>query len=395
MLAAYFAWAADHAAATTSLADVQSAYWACAAGGGDRVIIPFGTSTWSAHLVLTNPAILLGNGTNQTGGCTKIINGQTDGNPSTGVDDLFRVQLAAQGRLELAGMYMQDSGLNKDSSAIRIDSSGAIFARILIIHNCMFEGFYFSIMNNGAWGLCYSNHHLNNDWTLRCAGFDTTAELPVANPDTYKWSSTNYWVLEDELLQYSAQSNDRYFIDTDHPANYMIRYSAFKVNKTANVGAYIYDQHGESSGGSAHVNCGPVIYMNTMDWTGDANQTTGQKFGDIRGGAHALAYSNTVTGVEGYVIYRDDYTPGVNLLTDSYQWKNTDPGNLGGSFGTDWGSDSADGVTLNTHFFTNGPPSDFSQLAYPHPLRQAAGGGGGSTHDPKRAVQSAVGGRRR
>lgn len=366
---------ATNTAATLSLSDVRTAYWACAPAGAlstpDTLKLPFGTNTWSDHLVLTNPVIIVGNGTNQTGGATMIINSQSSGSPFQGVNDLFRVDLAVQGRLEISGIKMQDSGLNKDSTAIRIDNGGNVFERILIIHNNLFEGFYFSIMNNGAWGLCYSNHHLNNDWTLRCAGFDTLSSLPVSNPESYKWSSTNYWVLEDELFQYSSQGNDRYFIDTDSPANYMIRYSTFSVNRTASVGAYIYDQHGESGGGDAHVPLGPVFYKNTCNYSGDGTQNSGNKIGDVRGGANALCYSNTVTTVTMYVAYRDDYTPNVanKLLTNCYQWANND---AGGSMGVEFDSDGQDGVTVGVHFFTNGPPSNFSQLAYPHPLRAVA-----------------------
>src|SRR4051812_50205810 len=77
MLTAYFAWAADHAAATTSFADVSNSIFACAAGGGDRALVPAGTSTW-AGLVITNACTIVGNGTNQTGR-TRLINPTTAG----------------------------------------------------------------------------------------------------------------------------------------------------------------------------------------------------------------------------------------------------------------------------------------------------------------------------
>jgi hypothetical protein len=369
ILLSYFAvMATDRFAATTSLADVQTAYYSTTPGGSDRVIVPAGTSTWTSFLTITSPVVIIAAGTNNSVGATMISNAQMSAyaDAPQGTNPLFIISPVIQGRIEISGFWCK--GL-RSNSCIRVSGTSPVFPRILVLDSNRFEGFYFSLMNNGAWGLAYRNHHINNDWTLREAGFDTLSALPVANPESYKWSSTNYMVYEDELFQYDPQPNDRYFVDTDHPANYMMRYCAFKVNRSASVGSYIYDQHGESSGGDAHVPLGPVIYMNTMDFTGDNTQQSGNKIGDIRGGANALAYSNTVTTVTVYIEYRDDYTPGVNLLTNCWQWNNIDQG---GSIGTDWNSDGQDGVTFNVNFFTNTIPTSFAQLIYPHPLRTLA-----------------------
>jgi len=358
----------DRNAANTTLPAVQAAYWSCTPGGSDRVIVPAGTSTWTSFLTITSPVVIIAHGTNNANGCTQISNAQMSAyvDAPQGTNPLFIVNLVAQGRVEISGFDCR--GL-RSNTCIRVSQTSPVFPRILVIDSNLFVGFYFSIMNNGAWGVAYRNHHLNNDWTLREAGFDTLASLPVPNPETYKWNSTNYMVHEDCLFQYDPQPNERYFVDTDHPANYMLRYSAFKVNKTANVGSYIWDQHGESSGGDAHVPLGPLIYSNSMEWTGDTSQNgSAQKLGDIRGGANTLSYSNVATPIFAYIQYRDDYTPTQNHLTNCYQWNNIDGG---GSIGTEWNSDNnVDGVLINVNFFTNIIPSDFSQLVYPHPLRQ-------------------------
>lgn len=391
VLLSYFAvMATDRFAATTSLADVQTAYYSTTPGGSDRVIVPAGTSTWTSFLTITSPVVIIAQGTNNSVGATMISNAQMSAyaDAPQGTNPLFLVSIVAQGRVEISGFWCK--GL-RSNSCIRVSGSSPVFPRILVLDSNRFEGFYFSLMNNGAWGLAYRNHHINNDWTLREAGFDTLSALPVANPESYKWSSTNYMVYEDELLQYDPQPNDRYFVDTDHPANYMIRYCAIKVNKTANVGNYLYDQHGESSGGDPRVPLGPVIYKNVATYTGDTTQDSGNKWGDIRGGANALCYSNIInTTVTCYIEYRDDYTPAGAHLTNCYQFYNQD---AGGSMGQEFDSDSADATcVINVNYFTNNVlPSGFAQLTYPHPLRTEAVGGG-STPPPNIFVGSSING---
>lgn len=399
MLAAYFAWAADHAAATTGFTDVSNALFACAAGGGDRALVPAGTSTW-AGLVITNACTIVGNGTNQTGGRTRLINPTTAG---AGLETaIFTIKLKGDGsiKVEISDIDLQDQNLDWNSDGIDVPGavyggaeSGGIFERAVVIHNCRFEGFAFAEKHDGDWGLSYSNEWVNCANTLRVKGFNMLANLPVSNPESYKWSSTNYYVYEDCLFTFvNWTDKDIYLMDTEWPANYMVRFCTANINRggAQNRGIDGFDMHGEDGAGDAHVPCGAMIYGNTVNYTGN-NTVSPNKFGDIRGGANSLILSNTATGDPQYCYFRDDQSPG-NLMTNSYIKGNVDPG---GSAGTDFNSEGQDGVTYGVHYFSNSLPSNLIFLQYPHPLRPAAGGGGSPSHNHKIGAQTAIGGRRR
>jgi len=346
-------------AASTDRTDVLNAIQQ-AVSVGDRVVIPAGTSTWTAAITITNAIFIQGNGTNEATGRTMIINGQSSANPAVGDNPLFTVALDVQARLDISGIYFRDAS-GKDSTAILIPGSG-IFERIVVIHNNMFEGFYFSVMNNGAWGLQYSNHHLNNDWNIRVRGFNTVAVLPVPNPESYKWSSTNYWVMEDELYQQVGLTRDRYFVDTEYPANYIVRHCRFECNRARNVVLDAFDMHGENQN-AERVPLGPVIYNNTFHYTGN-NQVNDPRICDIRGGANTLIYSNTVLGAgidTAKVHWRDDPSTPNFLVTNSYAWQNSSPSGP-------WSYFFLNGVTKGRHVLLS-KPGDFRQLPYPHPLR--------------------------
>jgi hypothetical protein len=105
---------------------------------------------------------------------------------------------------------------------------------------------------------------------------------------------------------------------------------------------------------------GLVIYKNTFNYTGN-NTVNPIRLADIRGGIGSMVYSNTVNGVDAYTSLRDDpFT--VPLMSRTYLWNNVGAGGRAMSIGT------SDGVTAGVNFFTS-RPTDFKQLAYPHPLR--------------------------
>jgi hypothetical protein len=117
--------------------------------------------------------------------------------------------------------------------------------------------------------------------------------------------------------------------------------------------------HGEAQPGVIPLG----IIVHNITWRKSGSDTSDIKLTDVRGGQYSLVYSNSISGEDAYLTWRDDPTFGV-LTLNNYAWNNTD---ASGSLG----SSTANGVTLNTHFF-HSQPADFVQLEYPHPLRGAA-----------------------
>jgi hypothetical protein len=369
MLSVISGWSATYTAATVARADVLTAVNQ-ATSPGDKVIIPAGTNTWSASITLTVPIYVEGHGTNQTGGRTMIINSTVG---SSGLETpIFNIQLTTHGRIDISKIYFQDQNLDKNSDAIKIPGDslggaevGGIFERAVVIHENFFDSLDFAVVWDGGWGVSYNNTYYNCKNPIRVKGFDHLNLLPVSNPESYKWSSTNYVVVEDETFTYVNWAQDSYLMDTEYPGNYMVRYCTANIGRLRvsgnSFGVDGFDQHGEDGSGDAHVPLGPVIYKNTFNYTGDTTVNP-NKFLDMRGGANSLLYSNTVTADDQYVQYRDDQTPS-NLTTNNYAWANIDAGN------NEFGYDGQDGCTLNVNFFLTGPPAGFGQLTYPHPLR--------------------------
>jgi len=343
--------AATYNAASTSRTDVTNAI-AQATLEGDIVNIPAGTSTWASAAVITKGITIIGAGTNST----RLINSQS---ASTGLEGaVFDINLAADERMRVTGIYFQDENLNTDSDGIRI--SGSTAKRKIRIDHCMFHGFSWGVKDEGrAFGCGDNNYFFDCDTFVRHQGYNTIASLPVAGAP-YPWNSTNTFCWEDNIFQWENFNEDSYICDTEHPADYTFRYNTILAKRPASPGRQRdgFDLHGENGGEVIPI--GPKVYKNTMTFTG-ANSANTCKFVDWRGGANSLSYSNTLIGlsVAGKWMFRDDY--GGSHPTNMYAWADISSPAFAAEF--------EDSVVENTHYFLSSP-AGFAQMVYPHPLRE-------------------------
>jgi len=335
-------------AASTARADVSAAI--SASSQGDTVIIPAGTSTWSSSLSVTKGITITGAGTNNT----RLINGTSAGQ---GLESpIFDINLSVDSPIRINGIYFQDSGLNDDSDGIRVERGSVHETKVRIDH-CTFEGFSFAVKISGGFGVCHECYFLNNDVAARISGYTTSSQLTGFSLP-FAWNSQNYFVFEDCTFALTGWTRDTYMMDTEFPANYMVRHCNFQINRASAVVVDGFDMHG--NGGSSVDTLGIVIYKNTFNYTGN-NTVNPCRLVDIRGGVGSLVYSNTATGVNIESTFRDDPYQ-LPLMSNTYVWANTGNGGSPMSLGAD------DGVILGVNFVTS-KPLNFAQLTYPHPLR--------------------------
>jgi hypothetical protein len=340
-------WSASIPAASPAYEDVARAV--SLAQFGDTVLVPEGTAVWSSPVLLTTGIRILGAGTNKT----LIVNGHA---ASQGLESpLFDIKLNADGYLRISGFRFQDQNLDDNSDAIRM-GTGAIHERQVRIDNCMFEGFSFAIKVNKSWGVCDNCLFVNNDVLARVRGSSTLTDFPIPGAP-WGWNSTNYFVFENIVGVHKAWNQDTYLIDSEFPANYMVRHSDFYEDIGGVVGIDGFDMHAENNPGV--VPFGIVIYSNRWTYTGNLTVNS-MRIADIRGGANSLVYSNQINGVTGYITVRDDPTSGP-LTTNNYFWQNW--GN-GQNVKVVTGNGTASGVNFQVL-----APNNFVQLQFPHPLR--------------------------
>jgi hypothetical protein len=341
-------------AASAERADVAVAM--ALAVAGDTVQVPgsVGTVNYASKLNVTAGVHLQGAGSGQT----IIYNTQS---ASQGLESPIFDVLMGDGLLtELSGFTLRDSGGNTDSDGFWI---GGNINGVFKVHDVVVEDFSFGMKHFNGFGVIYDSGFVDNDVSARIQGKNSTtafSSFSGGNPP-WGWNSTNYVVIEDSYILHTAWNDgDTYLIDTEFPANYILRFSNItNASSVSGVGIDGMDMHGETI--SSTLGLGILVYGNRFVKSGSS--AVDIKLADIRGGSYSLIYSNTVVGEDAYITFRDDPTAG-SLLSNTYAWANTD---ASGDFGTATGN----GVTLNTHFFLS-QPGGFTQLTYPHPLRGGA-----------------------
>jgi hypothetical protein len=335
-----------HTAASTSRADVLAAYNETLTG--EILAIPAGDSTWTSPIIITRGIIIRGAGTNSTvlRNNQNTVDGQQQG--------LFHINLTADDPMEITGIkFIEDDGDSFDCAGILV-GRGTVHATKVRIHHCHFENFRFAYMVFSANGVIDNSTFKGNSIVGRVAGYFGSGQLLGFPAPPYAMGSSNYWVFETNRVQYVEANSWGYDFDTEFPANYMIRHSTFDVARSGSSFWQLADMHGDSTG--ALNDLGVVINNNTINLTG--NVSGGFRLADIRGGIRSLVFENVVNGGSGGIQLRDDPLFGP-LLSETYIWDN--PSVTVGPV--------LNGITLNTHYF-EAEPSGFTQLAYPHPLRE-------------------------
>lgn len=357
--------ATDRIAASASRADVLTAYNAAAASG-DRVIVPAGTAEWSSAITVAKQVQIYGAGIGST-----IISNTTSA--SSGLETpIFSV---SQSNVIIGGFTFKDSGMNFDCAAITLEG-GFKYGRIIVSNR--FEGFNFALKVYSP-ALIFSNQFYNVDTIMRNQGYQSLSTLSAIGTPPFGFNHTNSPVFEDNLIEHTNWSRNCYYIDTEYPAMYFVRYNTFHqevdpVGPT-DFGVDGFDMHGNGNGDGSSILIGPTIYRNELiKHRGGVDI----KWLDLRGGGWSLNFSNNITGEGGYNVFRDDpYYGGAHvLITNAFAWENTDDG---GDGIMNYGDSDGNTPGVNYHLTSTNPPI----LAYPHPWRAAYfGGGGGGPSGP-------------
>jgi len=320
--------AATITATTTSRADINAAV--AAAQVGDTVLIPAGTVPSGTAINLTKGISIRGAGVGQT-----TINGAA-----------FTINLAADNRLEISDMTLAGSG--GSNTGIQCNIS-AVHPDQIRFHNLAISNYEFGIHVEGCHGVVHNTTFTNNDHDFRNVGY-TSADLAkhsVAPPWLY--DSLHQFVVEDSTFNWTGTSSIR--ADTEYPATFVIRYSTFNI--TNDDFPQPVDMHG--SAGTHNNQQGVRMYNNMF------NLNTDGRCADLRGGMNHLFYNNTLTGPGDCAVAFSANPGGSQVAVNNFVWNNS-PANR-------WTVEREDGATSSA-----APPSNFTELPYPHPMRQGSGG---------------------
>lgn len=357
---------AVNAAATGSWADVSNAVRISVTG--DTVTIPVGSNLWGGPIILTNGIAIRGSGTNS---CI-ISNDQVkvDGKemPSLLVEMKENAPLTIS-HIRFEGVLTIGKEVNEGGCAIRFDPPPVLPTKVRVT-SCYFGRFSKALYlrQGGAFGVADHNYFENNYQVLRDVGFwetNGTVWIMVTNAvgnTPWPWNTTNTFVLEDNHIAWLSWANGIYVADTEGPATYTLRHNTIDMNRTIAATLEGCDMHNIPQENFVF-NVGIKEYKNTFNVTGSTTVNP-TRYANIRGGGGSLVYSNTVTGINGSIMFSRNIDIGP-YLTNSYTWENYGTG--GAAWVVNTGSPPYDGPVVNVNFFTN-PPADFSELTYPHPL---------------------------
>jgi hypothetical protein len=333
------------------------------AQAGDTVIVPAGQSNWSGSVKVHKPIYLQGAGQNGANSTT-IFNTTS---ASSGLETpVFECSLDVDQRLEISNFWFTAQSAHK-SNGINL-LPGKILPTKIVIHDCTFKNASFAVMNGtGSSGACFGVVYNCTFWNCRIvarnSGFLNESALHGSPNGPHPLGSANYMVFEDDTINFTdwtgGPQGANYIADTEYPMNYMFRHCTFSVQRQGAVTVDGWDMHGNY--GYALNGFGMVLHDNNFSYSGSS---VGVKLADIRGGVGTLVYNNKIEGQSGnYISLRAD--PAGSVAPNKvYVWNNQAP----------------DGE-ITVSGAQHGPPSGYTELAYPHPLR-ASGPGPSPTPTP-------------
>lgn len=264
--------AATNTAASTSLANVQSAV--NASSDGDTVIIPAGSSTWTGTLTVTNGIAIIGAGETQT-----II---TDNLGST--VNLFDFTNLKTNKAARLSSLMISGGANTYAEVSIAAATG---------NRAVFRLDHVSITNLQKRGVSTvdAQASLMDHCTIRCPTFGTGispdgTETFSSNQwnNAYAPNTTNQFVIEDCVFDWPTSSANG-TIDSYSGSDWTMRYC---ILTNGNIGG-----HGTDSSGVLRSMHSATVYKNTIYNSSGVN---GVAFFQFRGGT-VMCYSNTITSV--------------------------------------------------------------------------------------------------
>jgi hypothetical protein len=304
--------------------DVQTAV--NAASSGDAVIVPAGSCTWDATLIITKGIRLQGAGVGST-----VI---TSNMASTG-DYLIKYQpsnILADEPFTVAGftldMALKSGGIFLENTNM---TNGYELHRIKIHNNSFLNGINVdSIYVKGqVYGVVY-----NNTFTTSLALMDYIGgDFGAWNNISVSFADANALYFEDNTI-----TSKEGLVGSARGARYIFRYNDLIISAQSNASVMFFDLHGNQSGGGGLTGAMQgEFYGNKV--TDLANPQRFSMFLDQRGGK-AMVFNNSMTSTsDGIgVRYRDEYPESVAQVTnpagqpqhvsDSYSWSNYRLGNL-------------------------------------------------------------------
>ena len=299
-------YAATINAQSASYSDVASAV--SSASEGDTVIVPAGSATWDASLVITKGITLQGAGIGNT-----II---TNGIAKSTVNDYVIKYNPSSGDpwFELTGFTIN---ANSHGGCVTVWHTAAVAAlKNFRIHHNRFINSYSNDSGEAqaavrikgqVYGLLDNCEFANNDTEFRPMGDDDNSwnNFPI-EPGT-----VNFFYIEDNTF---TRTTDM-VIESGEGTRWVFRHNNVNLS-TMGSGDCILDAHGDTGNRG---NVGHECYENTY--------TNGYevKMHDHRGGTF-FDFNNTIaagtSGVRTFIHVREEYVPGNDRLTGSYIWNN-------------------------------------------------------------------------
>lgn len=401
--------AATQTAASTSLADVTTAYNACS--DGDTLQIPAGSSTWASHLVIDKAIVINGAGTNvSTGtvlsGASGVINFEPTSNKS------FRIHNIA---------FTQPSyGSSWPNGPVVIEGLTESTNRLLTnwrVDHCYFYNCYSAVgvVGVNCWGVIDQNTFVNCDIAIQPLGGALIYSYPMNSGTTC--GTNSLYIENNDFVQTATITGVNEQITSGQGVRYVVRYNRWRFTDTGS-NPLPYEHHG-AGGGSAtsgtppasDVLRGPLvieIYMNDMSQCTSATY----RYMNMRGGS-LLVWSNIMAGGTGSISLTEDDSvsghqatwPSLDQINNSHFWNNTLDGSAFTSADFDY-QDANDPTMIQEgrDFFMAAPTATggktvwsdwvgshqatfssgvaqvhypYTPLVYPHPLVTAQDGGGG------------------
>lgn len=307
--------------ASPSYADVNHCVNTCAARN-DTVLVPAGSATWDAQLVIGKPIQLIGSGS----GATIITSAYKAPTTNSTDSKTCLIYYAATTDPDPASINFRISGFTFDL----INSSGAIFlinssvtpVRNFRINHNLFKNTigYRTIYNWGQiWGLIDNNTFDNIDSAMGIYGSNATSWSNF----TFRFGTADNMYVEDNVFKNMN--------NTPHSGGaggrYAIRYNTYENNAS---GLYPwFDSHGNQTGAN-HSGMGLEIYGNKLT---HSYPTAGVRMVGQRGGKgvvfNNIVLSNLTVSAEAREEFADSLNPPAfgpdgqpQHVSDSYYWNN-------------------------------------------------------------------------
>jgi hypothetical protein len=304
-------------AATAQYGDVTNAYAKCS--GGDTLVVPSGTVTWTNELTVTNGLRVTGSGSNAT-----VITAA----PTMTNDGDFLVTWAPYNRVEnpvfrLTGMTLAYTNAGYDSlhtcGCLAVDVRGTnVITGFKVTSNLFLTST--GAPSRSIWTRGNLAGLVNRNATFGSGLVDIRGDdLNSWNWRTFAYGTTNSLVFEDDDL-----SSDDTFVANGQGAWVVYRHNIFRSSVPANLSPAL-DVHGNQTAVCATM--GAEVYVNLLLFTNNPNV----RWLDLRGGK-TMSWSNWVD-TRGTITYyvREEYDDSLEAVTntepmhvnDTYSWWNT------------------------------------------------------------------------